>query len=207
MSDVAPWRPEAARLVAPSRTGRWVRLLPVTLQAVDFLYQLATDEASGFRWRLSGTVPTIDAFRESLWPGVLAQFVVVEKQSVTPIGTVVAYNADLNSGHCYVGAAMVDAVQHTGMGIESVVLFLRYLFATWALRKVYLDVPEFNLASMMAGVGTILHEEGRLREHTHYAGRYWDRVTLAVYRTELETCSFPLRRSGRSRPQPEATGS
>jgi RimJ/RimL family protein N-acetyltransferase len=175
----------AERLRAAPRTGRWVQLLPVTLQAVDFLYRLAIDEESGFRWRLVGTVPTIEAFRESLWTGVLTQFVVTERTTGTAVGTVAAYAADLNHGYAYVGAAMTDGVQESGLGIEGVLLFCQYLFATWRLRKLYFDVPEYNLRTVAGTTGGLLREEGRLRAHTHYAGRYWDRVTFALYQDDL----------------------
>jgi len=169
-----------------SRTGRWVQLVPVTVQSVGFLYALAIDEKNGFRWRLNGTVPTIEAFHESLWLGVLAQFLVVERSSGNLIGTVAAYQADLNGGHAYIAASMSDGVSDTGIGIEAVLVFVNFLFATWRLRKLYLDIPEFNLDQIGSGLGSILHEEGRLVGHTYYGGRFWDRVTLAIYHEEVK---------------------
>lgn len=190
----------ADELTAAPRTGRWVQLVPVTLQSVEFLYRLAIDEQSGFRWRLVGTVPTIEAFRESLWAGVLTQFVVAERATGNPVGTVAAYSADLNHGHAYVGAAMVESLQETGLGIEAVLLFVQYLFATWSFRKLYFDVPEYNLRTVARSTGGLLHEEGRLRAHTHYGGHYWDRVTLALYREDLAASPLVARRFVRRSP-------
>lgn len=201
------WRRAAAdAVVAAPRSGRWVQLLPVTIQSVEFLYRLAIDETSGFRWRLVGTVPTIEAFRESLWAGVLTQFLVAEKATGTTIGTVAAYMADLNNGYAYVGAAMVEGVQETGLGVEAVLLFMHYLFTTWCFRKLYFDVPEYNLRTVARGTGGLLREEGRLRAHTHYAGQYWDRVTFAVYREDLAASPLLARRFVRRAPGAEAPG-
>lgn len=168
----------------PPRTGRWVALIPVLPQHVEFLYQLATDERSGFRWRLTGSVPPLDTFQRDLWKGVFSQFVVVERRSSRPIGTVMAYNVDLHHGFGFLAAAVVPAAQNSGVGIEAVELFVAWLFLTYDLRKLYLEVPEFNMKEMANGLDGLLREEGRLRKHMYYSGQHWDRLILAIYRDE-----------------------
>ena len=176
---------DAKNLRAAPRTGRWVSLVPIAPQYMEFLYQLATNEENGHRWLLAGTVPPAELFQQNLWKGVLTQFVVVVRSSSAPIGVVVAYNAELNHGFGYLGADFAPNVQGIGIAIEAVELFVDYVFATYNLRKLYLEVPEYNLGSMAYGVGGILNEEGVLRGHTYYRGRYWDRHLLALYRDEF----------------------
>jgi hypothetical protein len=174
------------RVLNPAtRTGRWVQLVPMTAEYMEFAYRLATDEATGVRWRLGGGVPTPEADRDSLLGGVFNQFVVLERRTSVPIGHLISYGIDLNHGVGYVGGAMVDEAQASGLGIEATYLYLRYLFETYRLRKLYFEVPEYNLGQMAGGVGTIMKEEGRLRDHSYYGGRFWDRVFLALYREDV----------------------
>jgi RimJ/RimL family protein N-acetyltransferase len=182
-------------LRAPSRTGRWVSLVPVTNRFVEFLYQLAINEENGFRWLLVGAVPPPDVFQQNLWKGVLAQFVVLERRSSAPIGVVVAYNPELHHGFAYLGADFLPAVEGTGLGIEAVDIFIEYVFGTYNLRKLYLEVPEYNVPFMSNLAGGVFKEEGRLRQHTFYQGTYWDRHLLALYRDDFD--SVPRTHLGR----------
>lgn len=184
----------------PTRTGRWVALVPVSNRYLEFLYQLAINEENGFRWLLAGVVPPPDMFQQNLWKGVLTQFVVVERRTSSPIGVVVAYNPELHHGFAYIGADFAPTVESTGLGIEAVDIFIEYVFATYNLRKLYLEVPEYNLPSMAHLAGGLFKEEGVLREHTFYQGRYWDRHLLALYRDEF--VSLPRTHLGRRRRQP-----
>ncbi len=68
-------------------------------------------------------------------------------------------------------------------------LFLEYVFRGWSFRKLYFELPEFNLAQFSRGVNRLFVEEGRLREHLYYDGRFWDKVILALYRTTWEAQS------------------
>jgi RimJ/RimL family protein N-acetyltransferase len=176
---------DANNLTGPPRTGRWVSLVPIAPQYMTFLYQLATNEENGFRWLLAGMVPPAEMFEQNLWKGVLTQFVVIVRSSSAPIGIVVAYNAEMNHGFAYLGADFAPNVQGIGIAIEAVELFVDYTFATYDLRKLYLEVPEYNLPSMAHGIGGLLKEEGVLRDHTYFRGQYWDRHNLALYRDEF----------------------
>jgi RimJ/RimL family protein N-acetyltransferase len=186
---------DATNLRGAPRMGRWVSLVPIAPQYMEFLYQLATNEENGFRWLLAGMVPPADVFQQNLWKGVMTQFVVVVRSNSAPIGVVIAYNPEINHGFAYLGADFAPHVQGAGIAIEAVELFVEYMFSTYNLRKLYLEVPEYNLGAMVNGVGGILREEGILREHTYYRGRYWDRHLLALYRDQF--LSAPRTRLGR----------
>ncbi len=174
----------AQNAVSAPRTGRWVTLAPVVPQYMDFLYQLATDEKTGFRWRLTGSVPPPDSFQRDLWKGVFSQFVILERRTSQPIGTVMAYNVELHHGFGFLAAAVIPQAQGTGIAIEATDLFMGWLFMTYDLRKIYLEVPEFNISQISNGVDGLLVEEGCLREHMYYGGRHWDRYIFAIYRSE-----------------------
>lgn len=165
----------------PSLRGRRSYLTPVVPEMHRWLYELAISEAVGFRWRFRGTIPPFEVFVRELWNGVLTQFVSVSARDGSPQGLVVAYNQDFVQGFAYVGAVFSPSVTGTGVAIEAVGLFTEYLFGTWPFRKLYLEMPEFNYSQIASGAGSYFEVEGRLRNNDFYAGRYWDKLILAVY--------------------------
>ena len=184
---------------ATPREGRNIRLAEVRVEAVEFLYQLAIDEEVGWRFRFAGSVPRRETFDQSLWNGVLTQFVVVEKSSGAMIGSVVAYNADLNHGFAYLAVGMTSEVSRSGAGIEAADVFLVYLFSVFRLRKIYIEVPEYNVAQFGSAIDWILKKEGVLRDHTFYQGRFWDRHIYAIYREDYLSIPDDSRAFGRRR--------
>jgi len=170
-----------------------VRLSPVASEHLPFLYHLAVSEEIGFRWRFRGAVPAYDLFTSSLWHGVLAQFVVVDATEGQPLGHVVCYNSEPNYGFAYLGVAFVPMALNPGLPITAVRLFVRYLFATYNLRKLYMELPSFNYDSIASGNGVDFMTEGVLREHSYWNGRFWDQYLLAIYRDRPNVDLVPER--------------
>lgn len=169
-----------------SRQGPSVTLMPLTPGSIEFLYQLAIDERVGWRWRFGGAVVRRDTFEQGLWSGVLTQLLIVSRANDALLGSAIAYNADMNNGFAYIAAGLVADAAGSGIGIEAVDLFVGHVFASYNLRKLYFEVPEFNVPQFGSAVGTILHVEGRLLKHTYYNGRFWDRYIMSLYREEYE---------------------
>lgn len=197
-ADSAPG--DVTEIELASRSGRWVQLVPIETTAhTAFLYGLASNEEVAHRWRYTGFIPTRERFVQELFQGVLTQFVVTTRDTGEMIGLVVAYNPDMIHGYAYLGEVMVPAAVGTGVGVEAFYVFTRYLFQVFSLRKLYLEVPEYNLKNFAGGQGRLLHPEGVLRGHTYYGGRYWDRHIFAVYREDLLDRSVPVFGSKRRR--------
>ncbi|WP_269724384.1 phosphopantetheine-binding protein [Pseudofrankia inefficax] len=160
-------------------------LRPVSPEYVPFLYDLATREEVGWRWRFRGAIPDIETFQAGLRQGALSQFVVVVAPNGEPVGTVSCYNADLHRGIAFLAAAFVPEHVAGGVPMTAVGMFLRYLFQVWDLRKIYMEVPDFNYTQIASGAGKYFEVEGHLREHSYYDGRYWDEYMLAIYRRHV----------------------
>jgi len=179
--DTAPAEPDpgpaSALLVGPT-----FELRPVEPQAMEFLYHLAVSSEVGYRWRFRGSVPNFETFEATFWQGTLCQFVAIERASGRPCGHVVCYNPELAHGYGSVAAVFMPEHLGTGAALQCVGSFVRYVFTVWPMRKLYLEVPSFNYPQFAAGEGRLFVEEGRLAGHDYYAGRYWDRLVLAVYR-------------------------
>lgn len=118
---------------------------------------------------------------QSLWHGVLSQFVVVRKGDHTPNGLVTAYGADFRNGRCHV-AVIVSPDAEPGSAMEALSLHIDYLFAVFPFQKLVAEVNDFNWAQFSAGEGRMFEREGILRQHEFHDGRYWDVHLLAIFR-------------------------
>jgi hypothetical protein len=150
-----------------------------------------------FRWRLGGEHPSPFAYGESLWSGVLASFLAIDRGG-SPIGIFTAYNADMRHRFVYAAAALLanapsNRFRHGAAALEGLSLLLEYCFAGWDFRKVYLEVGEYNLPQFESVIGRFATEEGRLRSHLFLDWNWWDLVTLAVWRDVWEPSKYRMR--------------
>jgi RimJ/RimL family protein N-acetyltransferase len=177
----------AARLPArpadPLPGTRHVRLRPITDADSTFLYALMSDPEAGGRVRFAGATPSPDQIVASLWEGVLAQFVVEGVTARQPLGLVAVTSPNFRDGWAYLSAVGVPYAQGSGLMAEGVILGFDYAFRTWPFRKIYMEVGETNYGAFRSGLGRFFAEEGRLREHAFWDGRYTDLFVLSVLRS------------------------
>ncbi|HZN17535.1 MAG TPA: phosphopantetheine-binding protein [Micromonosporaceae bacterium] len=172
--------------LAPVLETPALRLAPIIPDDMGFLYALAIDPETGFRWRYRGSIPPFERFKAELWNQVLLQFVVRRIEDDMPIGHVVAYGDELSLRHTYIGAVFHPGSVGTGLPAQAVALFVRHLFHTFPLNKIYMEVPGFNWPQLQSGQGSLFRVEGVLRDHDYYAGRHWDKYICALYPDDLE---------------------
>jgi hypothetical protein len=174
--------PTTKQLRLPSLQGRHVYLRTVGPADYPTLRMLETSSDIAPRWRFRGATPGPEQWAQSIWNGMLAQFLVVGRQSDTPLGIVGIYNANLQNGWGYLAAARFDLSKPSPLMMLGIGLFLEYAFACWTFRKLYMEVPEYNLAQFGRGLERLIVVEGRLRDHSIVGGELWDEVLLAIYR-------------------------
>lgn len=167
-------------------TSRRVRLRPIAERDRAFLYELMTSPDSGGRVRFGGATPSPEKVAATLWDSVLAQFVIEGVDSSEPLGLVAITSANFRDGVAYVSALGLPVAQGRGLIAEGALLAFHYAFLTWPLRKIYMETTEDSLRRFESGLGPFFAEEGRLREHTFWNGRYIDVVIVAVYRSTWE---------------------
>jgi RimJ/RimL family protein N-acetyltransferase len=168
----------------PVLEGRHVRLKPVDAGDYPFLIALQTNPENLIRWRYRGTTPSPEQILQTLWQGVLAQFLIVRADTDKPVGLVVGYNPEFRHGYIYLAMIVTPACERGGWAFEADALFITYLFETFAFEKIYLEVIEFNYRKLASGAGTLFHVEGCLMNHEYHLGRRWHLYTLAIYRHE-----------------------
>jgi RimJ/RimL family protein N-acetyltransferase len=180
LSDVSD-RADRVASLPPMGTHR-IRLRSLAERDRAFLYDLMTSPAAGGRVRFGGATLSPDKMLSSLWESVLAQFIIAAADSGAPLGLVATTSPNFRDGFAYLSALGAPEVQGRGVVAEGALLGLNYAFLTWPFRKIYMEATEDSYRAFRHGLGVFFSEEGRLRDHTFWNGRYVDMVILAVYR-------------------------
>jgi hypothetical protein len=181
---------------APIVGTRAVYLKPLVPEDYPYIRQAESAPELSARWRYRGATPSPDEWLQGLWAGRLAQFVVVARRSSTPIGLVAAYRANFQQGHAALAAERFGSARRSPLLVVGVALFVDYVFKCFALRKLYMELPEFNYEQFASGTDRYFTVEGRLRDHSFYDGRYWDELILAIDRRTWMTVREGLLGSG-----------
>jgi hypothetical protein len=138
------------------------------------------------RWRFRGSTPSPDTWAQSIWAGVLAQYLIVARAQEVPIGLVLAYRASFQDGYAYVAAAHFSEKDRSPLMMFGTAYFLRYVFSCWNFRKLYMETSEYNFEQFRSGAGKLFEIEGRMRDHSFFSGRYWDELILSISREAWE---------------------
>jgi len=169
--------------------GPTVRLRQITPRDYEDLYRIGTAPEAGFRWRFRAATPSPEEFARSLWNSVLAQFAVTDHASDQPRGVVTGYSANMRDRWVFLATVVDSGMIGTGQGLEASALMIRYLFSNWEFRKIYVEVPEFNMAILKTAIERFMVREGTCKEHFYHGGSYWDVHTFSVTRARWEILS------------------
>jgi RimJ/RimL family protein N-acetyltransferase len=177
-------------VVSPARlASRRIQLRAVRPDDFQFIYALATSNEVGFRWRYRGQIPHFQTFVDNLVRDTLVDFVVMDRTDMTRLGYVAGYGADLRNGHCHVEVVMAPPTVGSALGMEGAILLLEYLFHTWPFRKLYFEIPEFNVPLLDGFIERHATLEGRLIEYAYLGGKYWDQLICSLHRDSWESSS------------------
>ncbi len=179
-------------VVAPLR-ARHVYLRPVAPADYAFLQMLETAGDIAPRWRHRGVTPSPEEWVHALWAGVLVQFLVVGVRNNKPIGRVLVYNANFQDRHAYFAALRFEPANRSPLMVYGISLFLRYVFTNWPFEKLYMEVPEYNLAQFASGLDRFFSVEGRLTGHLRTGAQRWDQLILAIHREQAAANAERLR--------------
>lgn len=177
MSDM--WTGEKVRLRGVEREDwegfRDLARNTVDLRNADTVEPPRSDES--FRsWTAerAGRPPGGDAFRlvvEVLGDGAFA-------------GSVTVGETDSRAGRFRTGIEIVRDHRGKGCATEATQLVLTYMFAEQRHNKCEVEVYAFNDASLALYRKLGFVEEGRLRQHEYFAGKYHDVVLLGITAAE-----------------------
>jgi hypothetical protein len=166
--------------------GRRSYLRRLTPADYEFVYHMETTGDLALRWRHRGSTPSPEAAMRSLWEGTTAVMLACSKEHQAPYGLLVCYDSRFPGATARFAVAAIPQARRTGVVLEATTLFIQYCFDNWGYRKLYVDVPEYNLEQFHSALGRHFHEEGHLVDHDYWQGRHWGLLTFALYRTEWE---------------------
>jgi RimJ/RimL family protein N-acetyltransferase len=160
-----------------------VELRAVFQTDYNWIYRTALSAGSIWSWRLAGSTPSPESFPALLWSDVQVQMVATRRGAAEPVALFQLYNSRPEDGTGYVAVMLDEAVAGQGWPHEGTALFLDYVFTSRHLRKVYFEATDLNANSFKSATRWLLVEEGVLKEHRHFDGRYVDLHIYALYRT------------------------
>ena len=171
-----------ADLTPPSLAGKRCRLRVVRPADYPFLYELALDPSSGFRWRYRSNHPGFEEFVQTFRQGVLLNFIVEDPNSQHQLGYIACYRHDFQNQHAYIAIQGSSSAQWRAVLMQAAHLFLGYLFKCYDFNKIYVECPGFNISDIRSAIDHVFEEEGVLRSHQRFLGRWWDFHILSTRR-------------------------
>lgn len=178
---------ERLRTPRPSTAGTStrVRLRPVLDQDLLAIYLASFDPATANAWRYRGRTLPVDEFVAGLADGVRAQYVVELVATETAVGLVSAYDHNQAGQHCKVAFLRIGerTSGDAGATFEGLLVFLSHLFATFPYRKVFAEVPAYNMGLFEPGFA---QEEGVLRDYLFHDGQLVDLHLVSICRNQWE---------------------
>ena len=136
----------------PLTIGARARLSPVGIQHYQLLQSTELTGSPSIKWRWGGGTPSPEAFVSALWSGVLVQHIVEDAGSAEPLGLVTTYDYNQNANFAHVAGVKFDLTDRSTTFVEGAILHLSHVFKCWPVNKLYMEVPEFNMAMIAGGL-------------------------------------------------------
>ena len=153
---------------------------------LEDIFRLMTDsrEQSLFHGRMQ--INSLPEF-ERWMVANMAQFyhdfyVIFDESSYNIVGYVYSYEYRVYDGHCKVCIVLNKQYRDVGVGAICALRFLNELFTSYPLRKIFIDVYDYNKQSLQSNIDAGFVEEGCLKECRYYNGKYYDTHILGLTR-------------------------
>ena len=159
--------------------GRRTRIERLGPQDLGFVSTLCAEPGNAIRWGLRVDPRGADSLAQSLLAHMFVPMKVLSTEG-QPIGVVFGKDPDFRNGHCAVTFALSESFTARGWPLEGFGLFVRHLFSTYRLRKIYCEVIDFNLPQFESSLETFFDVEARLTGHEMVSGRPCDVYILAL---------------------------
>lgn len=126
-------------------------------------------------------------YRGKVLTGSCAQFILVDRQGETPVGTVFLKNIDEHSRKAEFGIFIgEESARGKGLGSEAARLILGYGFQSLGLNRIYLTVLADNLAGVRSYQKAGFSVEGVLRQDFLRDGVFEDVTMMGILREEWQ---------------------
>ncbi len=119
--------------------------------------------------------------------GIYHDFFMIEIKEGKTIGFSFSYDFSLANGHCKYTLCLFSEYQGTGLGAKAAIQMMKYLFAAYPLKQIYISVYEYNRESLKVNVRGGFEEVGVFPEYRYYAGDYHDLHILRITREKFDS--------------------
>ncbi len=109
-------------------------------------------------------------------------YVIFDESDYNIVGYIYSYDYRAYDGHCKVCTFIKQKYRDIGVGAICGINFLNELFVNYPIRKIYIDVFDYNRQSLKSNLDAGFVEEGLLKEFRYYDGKYHDMHLLAITR-------------------------
>lgn len=161
-----------------------IRLVTVTEAHYPFLWERTQDPLVSRHWRSQGGSISPNEFVATIWNGVLVQFVAVDQTTGDPVAWLICYDANLRNLRAYFAVVAFDRYRRSRHLFEAIYVFIDYLFETWPLRQLLIEVPEYNLPFVERPILRFGHRVGSIPEYTFMFDMWFGLDTFSIRRDE-----------------------
>lgn len=157
---------------SPVLTGRRVRLEALGLRHLPSLLNIATSPGLRGKWPLRGRTVHPLEFGDLLYAGGSLGFAIVRIDNEDIVGLALASDLDLRSGTGTASIMLEENLWLAGWPFEAMLLIINFLFDFIGLRRLYFQVPDYNLPKLGRGIAGWAKPEGTLSSHRYVDGSY-----------------------------------
>lgn len=154
----------------------------------------AEDTEMVLRWRNSDGVKKYYLYRKDITPaehgkwlaekvgkGLVYQFIIVTRDSDTPIGSVYIQHIDRDNRNAEFGIFIgEDAALGHGYGTEAARLIVRFAFCELGLHKLYLRVLSDNIRAIRSYARVGFSTEGDMKDEVCIDGKFYDVTRMSI---------------------------
>lgn len=162
---------------AESPRRRRCELRAVLPEQFGLVYAALVDPRVAHRWRLRGTALRPSDLEATLFAGTLTHYFVSPSGTAEPEGYLALYAAQLRDGFAYFGFQRLRPGS-LGAMYEGAFLFMDHCFATFDLRKIYVEVPGYNLSQFQSLIEEVFVVDAVIEGREYFDGKHWP-LTIA----------------------------
>jgi RimJ/RimL family protein N-acetyltransferase len=179
--------------IIETREDCLIYLSPPTKEDYPTLYSWFSDLSETHLWTAARSSMPFDEFVGELVKRTQNTIVILARErDGRPVAFFQLYDLSPFDGTAAFLVYLDKHYRNSAHGSLATNEFLFYVFRTYALRKIYADVYEFNQHSALLLVAGGWREEGRLRQHIWWRDRYWDQIRLSCGRRTFEELATRL---------------
>ncbi|MGB3412131.1 MAG: hypothetical protein WBA45_13150 [Microthrixaceae bacterium] len=158
-----------------------MRLRPILERDIMPLYLASFDPSNSSRWRYRGRTLPLDEFVRTLYAGVISQYMVEMTATGDTVGTVSAYDENHSGLNCKIAYLRCGDRSHgdSAAVFEGMLLFISFLFDNFPFRKLFAEVPDYNMELF---ADDFAEHEGSLKEYLFHEGKFIDLHHVSISR-------------------------